>query len=242
MSNPSAKQPSIPAASTLNTPVSIPPTTVDWLLTDAFFAPLRVILETADITRQCLSLDDLAFATLSVLRALQATASGRDFLQRHAIPLVPELTRRNYFAALASPRQLAMMQALARHLRTNQLPNRLAQDDLLAVFPELKGWEVWAADGHKIAHATHDPRNEKDQSAPINALYKLALRTGYAEFLALAQPTARGLEHEITTLKRQASEDLRCGATKGQHTLLAYDRAVIDFQYAYYFIAKQKHL
>ncbi len=233
MSNTSAKQPAIPTATTLTPPVPIPPATVDGLLTDAFFAPLRVILETANITRQCLTLDDLSFATLSVLRALQASANGRDFLQTHAIPLVPELTRSNYFASLSSPRRLAMMQALARHLRTNQLPNLRAQDDLLAVFPELKGWEVWAADGHKIAHATHDPRNDKDHYAPINAIYKLDLRTGYAEFLALAQPTARGVEHELTTLKRQAPAALRCGATKGQHTLLAYDRAVIDFQYAY---------
>jgi hypothetical protein len=190
------------------------------LLTDAFFAPLRVILETADITRQCLSLDDRAFATLSVLRALQASANGRDFLQTHAIPLVPELTRSNYFAALASPRRLALMQALARHRRTNQLPNLRAHDDLLAGLPELQGWEVWVADGHKIAHATHDPRNAKGQYAPINAIYKLDLRTGFAEFLALAQATARGTAHELTTLKRQAAEHLRCGATKGQHTLL----------------------
>ena len=203
------------------------------LLTDAFFAPLRVILETAGITRQCLCLDDLTFASLSVLRALQASATGRDFLQMHAFPQVPEPTRSNYFASLASPRRLTLMQALAQHLRTNQLPNLRAQDDLLAILPELKGWEVWAADGHKIAHATHDPRNDKDPYAPINAIYKLDRRTGYAEFLALAQPTERGTEHELTTLKRPAAEDLRCGATKGQHTLLVYDRAGIDFQYAY---------
>ena len=52
-------------------------------------------------------------------------------------------------------------------------------------------------------------------------------------FLALVKPTARGTEHEITTLKRQAPQDLRCGATKGGHTLLVYDSAIIDFQYAY---------
>ena len=72
--------------------------------------------------------------------------------------------------------------------------------------PELKGWEVWAADGHKIAHATQAPRNAKDQYNPSNAIYKLDLRTGACA--------------------------LRCDATKGQHTLLAYDRAVSDFRYA----------
>ena len=46
-------------------------------------------------------------------------------------------------------------------------------------------------------------------------------------------PTARGIEHEITTLKCQDKEDLRCGAAKGRSTLLVYDAAIIDFQYAY---------
>ena len=131
-SNTVANQPSIPTASTNNTPVPIPPATVHWLLTDAFFAPLRVILETTGIPRQGHSLDDRSFATLSIRRALQAAASGRDFLQMHALPQVPELTRSNYFASSGSKRRLAMMQELARHRRTNQLPNLRAQDDLLA--------------------------------------------------------------------------------------------------------------
>ena len=46
-------------------------------------------------------------------------------------------------------------------------------------------------------------------------------------------PTARGIEHEITTLKRKDKEDLRCGAAKARSTLLVYDAAIIDFQYAY---------
>ena len=96
----------------------IPPATVHWLLTDAFFAPLRVILETTGIPRQGHSLDDRSFATLSIRRALQAAASGRDFLQMHALPQVPELTRSNYFASSGSKRRLAMMQELARHRRT----------------------------------------------------------------------------------------------------------------------------
>lgn len=210
-----------------------PPAVVDRLLTDAFFAPLRAIVETAGFTRKCIRFDDLAFALLCVMRTLQDSKTGRAFLQSHAIAQIPELKRSNYFASLSSKRRLAMMRDLARHLRIHQLPLLRAKDDALAVFPELTGWEVWAADGHKIAHATHDPRNEKDQYSPINAIYKLDERTGWAEWLALVKPTARGTEHEITTLKRQAPEDLRCGATKGRHTLFVYDSAIIDFQYAY---------
>jgi hypothetical protein len=129
---------------------------VQRLLIDGFCAPLRVILETAGLTRPCYCLEDSTFAILSVMRALQASATGRDFRQTQAIPQVPELTRSNYFASISSLRRLALTQDLARHRRTNQLPNRRALGDLLAVLPELQGGEVWAADGHKIAHATHD--------------------------------------------------------------------------------------
>jgi hypothetical protein len=40
----------------------------------------------------------------------------------------------------------------------------------LAFIPELNGWEIWAADGHKISDATHDRRNDKDAYSPVNAL------------------------------------------------------------------------
>lgn len=222
-----------PASMPNNIPVTDPPPTVQQLLTDVLFAPLRAILATSGITRKCIRLGDISFAILGVMRCLQASKTGRDFLQTHAIPEIPELTRGNYFASLKSPRRLTMMRNLARHLRANHLPALRAHDDLLATCPELNDWEVWAGDGHFIEHATHDPRNEKDQYAPVGAIYKLDTRTGWAEFLAPIQPTARGTEHEITTLKRQPPEDLRCGATKGQHTLITYDCAVIDFPYAY---------
>lgn len=210
-----------------------PPEAPAHLLEDALFAPLRNIIGSAGITRNCRVIDDLTFASLCVLRVLQSSKTGRDFLQTHAIPNVPELTRGNYFATLASERRLGFMRKLAGGLRAAHLPGLRAADDLLAALPELDGWEVWAADGHKIDHATHDPRNQKDQYAPVNGICKLDLRSGWVDFLALALATARGTEHEITTLKRQAPEELRCGATKGQSTLFVYDCAIIDFIYAY---------
>jgi hypothetical protein len=52
-------------------------------------------------------------------------------------------------------------------------------------------------------------------------------------FMDLARPTARGTEHEITTLKRQDKQDLRYGAAKGCSTLFVYDSVIVDFQFAY---------
>ena len=224
-----------------NDPQTTPPPSLDpilaevseRLLNDALFAPIRDIVETAGITRQCPSLDDMTFATLCVLRVLHASKTGRDFLQTHGIPFCPDLTRGNYFKNLKSKRRLKFMRELADHLNRRHLPALRAADNLLASFRELDGWQVWAADGHKISHATHDARNAKDQYAPVNAIYRLEMRTGYAEFLTFCEPTARGVEHEIKALKGVAPAVLRCGAAKGQSTLLVYDRAVVDFRFAY---------
>jgi hypothetical protein len=89
LSNTAKNQSLKPTVPTNNTVVPIRQETVPRLLTDVFFAPLRVMLETAGITRPCHSLDNLTFSILGVWRARQASANGRDFLQTHAIPRFP---------------------------------------------------------------------------------------------------------------------------------------------------------
>lgn len=203
------------------------------LLEDVFFAPLLQALQTSGITRSCSVVEDASFACMAALRVLENSKTGRDFIQIHGMQASPGLTRSNYFDALASPRRLEMFIAVERELQRQQLPSLRAHDDRLALFSELDEMEIWAGDGHHIAHATHDPRNEKGTYSPVNAIYKLDLRSGWMRFMDLARPTARGIEHEITTLKRQDKQELRCGAAKGRSTLMVYDAAIIDFQYAY---------
>ena len=98
-----------------------------------------------------------------------------------------------------------------------------ARDDRLALFSELDQMKIWAGDGHHIDHATHDLRNEKGAYNPVSAIDKFDLRSAWMRFIDLVRPTARDIEHEITTLKRQDKQDLRCGAEKGQSTLMVYD-------------------
>ena len=214
-------------------PVNPSNSTSSLLLEDVFFAPLLQALQTPGITRGCSAVDDSSVVTLAVLRVLGNSKTGRDFIQTHGIPTTPGLTRSNYFDSLASPRRLKMFIALERELQCQQLPLLRTHDDRLGHFSELDNMEIWAADGHHIAHATHDPRNEKGTYSSVSAIYKLDLRSGWMRFMDLARPTARGTEHEITTLKRQDPQDLRCGATKGRSTLFVYDAAIIDFQFAY---------
>ena len=211
-------------------PVNPSNSTSSLLLEDVFFAPLLQALQTPGITRGCSAVDDSSVVTLAVLRVLGNSKTGRDFIQTHGIPTTPGLTRSNYFDSLASPRRLKMFIALERELQCQQLPLLRTHDDRLAHFSELDNMEIWAADGHHIAH---DPRNEKGTYSSVSSIYKLDLRSGWMRFMDLARPTARGTEHEITTLKRQDPQDLRCGATKGRSTLFVYDAAIIDFQFAY---------
>ena len=214
-------------------PVNPPHSTPPSLLEEAFFAPLLQAFQTPGITRGCAAVDDLAMVTLAVLRVLGNSKTGRDFIQTHGIPSTPGLTRSNYFDSLASPRRLKMFIALDREFQRQQLSALRTHDDRLAHFSELDDIEAWAFDGHHIAHATHDPRTEKGSYRTVNAIYKIDLRSGWLRFMDLVRPTPCGLEHEITTLKRQDPQDLRCGAAKGRSTLLIYDTAIIDFRFAY---------
>lgn len=203
------------------------------LLAEVFFGPLCGVMEGGSFTRECSVIDDQSFVALCVMRVLQSSKSGRDFIQVHGIPNLPGLTRSNYFKSLSSSRRLTLMTTTLDTMRTQLLPDLRAHDDLLECIPELNNWEIWAMDGHAMAHATHDARNAKDAYSPVNAIYKLDLRTGWAGFVDLVRPTERGIEHEITTLKRQDKQQLRCGAPKGQSTIINYDAAIIDFQFAY---------
>jgi len=216
-----------------NTPAGLPEDQIPQLLEEVFFAPLREVMEGGLKVRSCKVLKDPPFVILCVLRVLQSSKSGRDFLQSHGIPGLPGLNLANYFGSLGSKRRLALITATNHAMTSRLLPGLRAHHDLLASLPELDGWEVWAGDGHAIAHATHATRNTKDAYSPVHAIYKLDLRTGWAGFIDLVRPTAAGVEHEMTTLKRQDKEQLRCGAPKGKSTLMSYDKAVVDFQFAY---------
>jgi hypothetical protein len=157
-----------------NTPSDLLETPLPPLLEEVFFAPLREVMENGLKTRSCKVLKDLPFVAMSVLRVLQSSRSGRDFIQSHGIPSLPELNVANYFGSLGSKRRLALITATHHAMTARHRPGLRAHHDLPASLPELDGWEVWAGDGHAIAHATHDPRNDKGAYSPVHAIYNLA--------------------------------------------------------------------
>ena len=99
------------------------------LLEDVFFAPLFQALQVPGTTRSGAAVDDASFVALAVLRLLENSKTGRDFIQTHGIPTTPGLTRSNSFDGLASSRRLKMFIALKREIQRQQLLALRSHDD-----------------------------------------------------------------------------------------------------------------
>ncbi len=120
-------------------------------------------------------IDDFRFLRLGVCRVLSQSASGRDFIQ-HAREIHQEdLARSSFFDCLHSDRRRNMLDQL-----NVQLVRRASKDleDLLSGFPELRGVQVFAVDGHHIEHAVHSPSDPKGEKVSASNLYVLCLHTG----------------------------------------------------------------
>lgn len=207
----------------------------------AFFEPLRLALSQATGTRNCREFSDENWLHLGVHRVLEASPSGRAFLQENAgrFPCFPK--HDTYFASLHSQRRLDLAREVnASVLRqiSSTLPDRLAD------LGELDNYECFACDGHWHGAATHDPRHEERKMA-VGHFYGLDLRRHTLRHLA----TGRGLhENDASALKRVKPKGLRHGVSKGRRVLIVYDKAGVDLKYwdrcrrecAVYFLSRLK--
>lgn len=207
----------------------------------AFFQPLGELAARSLQARDCPEVKDGQYVLLGVQRVLEASISGRAFLQEHGPRQTHAPTLANYFAALHSARRAAVLREVNHGVLTQanqQLPDRLAD------IPELARYEVFAADGHWHKAAAHDPRHEGVKMA-VGHFYSLNLRTHTLRHLA----TGQGLhEHDMSALKRVKPKGLREGVPKGRRVLMVYDKAAIDFAFwkrcrqecAVYFLSRAK--
>jgi hypothetical protein len=176
-----------------------------------------------------------------VQRVLEASESGRGFLQEHGLRFDHPPGYNNYFASLKSERR----RDLAREVNGNLIATVEAKvADRLAGIPELAKYACFAADGHWHKAAVHDPRHDGTKMA-VGHFYALNLRTHTLRHLAAGE----GLhEHDMSALKRIKPKGLRQGVPKGTRVLIIYDKAGIDFDYwdrsrrdcAVYFISRVK--
>lgn len=206
-----------------------------------FLSPLVELLPGCQHRRECPALSDEAWLHLGLERALHQHSSGRAFLQEHAFrfPHCPPLA--NYFESLKSPRRLALASELNQRLcqRVNE-----SIPDPLAAYAELRGFDLYAGDGHWHGAAAHDAPIG-DTKYAVGHFYALDLRRHSLRHLAVGQGKK---EHDMHVLKRIEIGLLRQYAAKGQKVLYVWDKAGIDFGFWHrlkqgsgvYFISQEK--
>ncbi len=65
------------------------------MLQDVFFAPLLQAIQVLGIIRGGAAVDDVSLVLLAILRVLENSKTGRDFIQTHGIPTNPSITRQD---------------------------------------------------------------------------------------------------------------------------------------------------
>jgi hypothetical protein len=190
----------------------------------AFFQPLQPLLTSAANLWHCPELPDDEWVRMGATRMLEASLSGRAFLQEHGLEFEKIPSYGNYFASLRSTRRRDLAVEISEGLIgvvDQQVSDRLAH------IPELGRYACFAADGHWHQAAAHDPRHKGSKTA-VGHFYSLNLRSYTLRHLIAGE----GLhEHDMSALKRVKPRGLRQGVKKGTRVLMVYDKAGIDLGY-----------
>lgn len=194
---------------------------------DLFIEPALSLLPALDNYRDGLDFSDAEFLTLGVRRINTFHPSGRSFLQSARQCDVTDVSVKAYFGAASSARRLAMVHELNTVL-SRTIP---VSSDRFAHFPELKGREVLALDGHDIEHATHEPpatlaSGRREVPDTVTGVFLRNLRTGAARVLAQTE----GHQHEWAAVQERPWSDFHWhpGA---QGTILVIDPVAVDFAF-----------
>ena len=210
-----------------------------------FFAPLADLADSCPSTRFCPQLSDDAWLRVGITRVVDDEPNGRAFIQSFAPIWDDTPARSSLFDTLASVRRLHFCREANAALCANMgrsLP------DPLAAWPALKGFAVFAGDGHFHAAAVHDARDADGTKYATGHVYALNLRTHAMHHLDVGDQKARKKEHDMRTLKRQSPAALRLGTPTGTKVILVWDKAGIDFEWwlacknnhGIYFISRPK--
>ena len=114
-------------------------------LNSLFYKPLSEVYDLSDYQRKCPEITDLDYLRMGVERCLGQYRSGHDFLQNYQKEDGKKVAVGHFFHELASKRRLANLtsvnEAFLPYLK-DHLTDELAQIE------ELKGWHLYAGDGH----------------------------------------------------------------------------------------------
>ena len=208
-----------------------------------FLQPLAEVFGQVTTRRNCPVESDWDWLLKGVDRVLANGRSGRDFLQTFQMFWSQPMQVGPYFETLASSRRLAMVSDCSTRLRAKVDSSRTSD---LAQFAALESFEVYAGDGHYLAHATHDPVNGETHW-PTGHFFGLNLKSQSLFPLTLADLAGRKKEHDARALKRQNVAQLRQGAGKGRKVMWVWDKAGVDLAFwqerkasGIYFLSQRK--
>ncbi len=217
-------------------------------LPDRFWEPLDLALGRAEQTRYCTDYSDLCYLHSGVGRIIQASLSGREWVQFLEAHHGQQVSVSNFFAALNSERRLKLLQEIDQDIRQQAIDLIGSHYDLFIKHPELKFFDVYASDGHCHGASAHEtPLGGKKRA--ITHLFSLNLQTRTMSHLTITKPAkGKKKEHEITAIKRSNGQVLRMGAAKKTKVIHAYDPAIIDYHawhcwkqaYGIYIITREK--
>jgi len=202
----------------------------DQSVRERFFAPVdRALGETDAGKRKCPSLSDREHLLSGIGRVMGSERSGRGWVQHVQMDWGTALSVCGFFDSLKSARRLTLVEGVAAHVRL-QADRQCAGTgaDPLAKHPELRGFAVYASDGHYEKAAAHTPA-VGGEIQPQGFFYSVNLRTHSMGLLDIARPTVKK-EHDMHALKRLTAKSLRMGEKEGVRVIVAYDPAVIDYQ------------
>ncbi len=199
-------------------------------LRDQFFAPLEIALGRAKYTRACNNYSDQTFVHSGVGRVIEASKSGRAWIQFFCTVACVSISVANFFAALRSKRRLRLLEEVDANVRQQVDQQSCEHSDPFASYPELETFEIYASDGHSHGASAHEEAIDGKKRA-VNHIFSLNLRTHTLAHLTVTQPAeGQKKEHEIKAIKRLGGNALRLDAPKGTKVIHAYDPAIIDYR------------
>ena len=199
-------------------------------LRNQFFAPLEVALSRAENTRTCNSYSDHTYVHSGVGRVVEASQSGREWIQFFCTVACVYVSVANFFAALRSKRRLRLLEEVDADVRQQADQQIREHGDPFSKYPELEPFEIYASDGHSHGASAHEEEIYGKKRA-VNHIFSLNLRTHTLAHLMVTQPAeGKKKEHEIKAIKRIGGRALRLDAPKGTKVIHVYDPAIIDYR------------
>jgi len=195
-----------------------------------FLAPLKPFQEGAKNQYRCHAISDDDWIRSGLQRVIGQHDSGCDFVQKRVLRGVMNLTKSNYFESCKSARRYRHLEGISKDFLEHHSQLSLKAHDLFLEQKALKGFHLYAGDGHFHAASSHDQRDSKGTKNAIGHLYALNLRNQQLSHLALGSDGTKKKPHDMGVLKKLDIATLRQGAGKGQKVLYIWDRAGIDFQ------------